>query len=85
VSAVCHQHGHIIRQRSVNSRKVNQSIEHSRALDAPRRVKPEGVADAREVILKVLAANGGSLPLHDKSDPAAIQKTLGTLNYKRYN
>lgn len=42
-----------------------------------RRMGPEGVADAREVILKVLAANGGSLPLHDKSDPAAIQKTLG--------
>lgn len=42
-----------------------------------RRMGAEGVSDAREVILKVLAANGGSLPLHDKSSPAAILKTLG--------
>ena len=42
-----------------------------------RRVGQEGVADAREVILKVLAANGGVLPLHDKSSPEAIQKILG--------
>jgi len=42
-----------------------------------RRVGPEGVADAREVILKVLAANDGTLPLHDKSSPAEIQKILG--------
>lgn len=42
-----------------------------------RRFGAEGVADARDVILKVLAANGGTLPLHDKSSPGAIQKTLG--------
>lgn len=42
-----------------------------------RRVGPEGVADARDVILKVLAANGGVLPLHDKSSPQEIQKILG--------
>lgn len=42
-----------------------------------RRIGPEGVADAREVILKVLAANGGVLPLHDKSSPQEIQKILG--------
>jgi uncharacterized protein len=42
-----------------------------------RRVGAEGVSDARGVILKVLAANGGALPLHDKSSPAVIQKTLG--------
>lgn len=42
-----------------------------------RRVGPEGVSDAREVILKVLAANGGILPLHDKSSPEAIQRILG--------
>jgi predicted RNA-binding protein (virulence factor B family) len=42
-----------------------------------RRVGPEGVADARGVILSVLAANGGVLPLHDKSSPEAIQKILG--------
>ena len=41
-----------------------------------RRVGQEGVSDAREVILKVLAANGGVLPLHDKSSPEAIQKIL---------
>ncbi len=42
-----------------------------------RRAGAEGVSDARDVILRVLAANGGSLPLHDKSSPAAIQKSLG--------
>jgi uncharacterized protein len=42
-----------------------------------RRMGAEGVSDARDVILKVLAANGGALPLHDKSSPAVIQKTLG--------
>jgi predicted RNA-binding protein (virulence factor B family) len=42
-----------------------------------RRVGAEGVSDAREVILKVLAANGGALPLHDKSSPEAIQRILG--------
>lgn len=42
-----------------------------------RRIGQEGVADAREVILKVLAANGGTLHLHDKSSPQEIQKILG--------
>ncbi|HXE97724.1 MAG TPA: S1-like domain-containing RNA-binding protein, partial [Dongiaceae bacterium] len=42
-----------------------------------RRVGPEGVSDGRDVILKVLAANGGSLPLHDKSSPSVIQRILG--------
>jgi predicted RNA-binding protein (virulence factor B family) len=42
-----------------------------------RRMGAEGVSDARDVILKVLIANGGALPLHDKSSPAVIQKTLG--------
>jgi len=41
-----------------------------------RRVGAEGVLDAREVILKVLAANGGSLPLHDGSSPLLIKQTL---------
>src|SRR6185369_5719136 len=41
-----------------------------------RRVGPEGIADGRDVILRVLAANGGSLPLHDKSSPEVIRKTL---------
>jgi len=41
-----------------------------------RRVGAEGVSDGRDIILKVLAANGGSLPLHDKSSPAEIRKTL---------
>lgn len=41
------------------------------------RVGHEGVADARDIILKVLAANGGVLPLHDKSSPAAIRNILG--------
>ncbi len=37
----------------------------------------EGVADARDVLLKVLAANGGALPLHDGSSPEDIRKILG--------
>lgn len=41
-----------------------------------RKVGAEGVADARDIILKVLAANGGSLPLHDQSSPEAIRSTL---------
>jgi uncharacterized protein len=42
-----------------------------------RKVGHEGVADARDVILKVLAANDGSLPLHDQSSPAIIKQILG--------
>jgi predicted RNA-binding protein (virulence factor B family) len=42
-----------------------------------RKVGAEGVADARDVILKALAAHGGTLPLHDQSSPAAIQQALG--------
>jgi predicted RNA-binding protein (virulence factor B family) len=41
-----------------------------------RKVGAEGVSDARDVILKALAAHGGTLPLHDRSTPAAIQKAL---------
>ncbi|MCO4747330.1 MAG: GntR family transcriptional regulator [Proteobacteria bacterium] len=33
--------------------------------------------DARETILQELEAEGGFLPLHDKSDPKAISKRLG--------
>lgn len=36
-----------------------------------------GLADAREAILKTLAANDGMLPLHDKSAPAEIKRILG--------
>jgi len=42
-----------------------------------RKVGAEGVSEARDIILKALAANGGTLPLHDQSSPAAIQKALG--------
>jgi predicted RNA-binding protein (virulence factor B family) len=42
-----------------------------------RKIGAEGVADARDVILKVLAANGGSVPLHDQSSPAVIKQILG--------
>ena len=42
-----------------------------------RKVGAEGVSDARDVILKALEAHGGSLPLHDRSTPAAIQASLG--------
>lgn len=37
----------------------------------------EGIADARAVIMKALVANGGSLPLHDKSAPEDIKRMLG--------
>lgn len=42
-----------------------------------RKVGAEGVSAARDVILKALAAHGGTLPLHDQSSPAAIQQALG--------
>lgn len=42
-----------------------------------RKVGAEGVADARQVILNALEKQGGSLPLHDRSSPAAIQQALG--------
>jgi predicted RNA-binding protein (virulence factor B family) len=42
-----------------------------------RKVGAEGVADARDVILKALAAHDGALPLHDRTSPAAILKALG--------
>jgi predicted RNA-binding protein (virulence factor B family) len=42
-----------------------------------RKVGAEAVNDARDVILKALAANNGSLPLHDGSSPAIIKQILG--------
>ncbi len=42
-----------------------------------RKVGAEGVSDARDVILKALATHGGTLPLHDRSSPAAIEEALG--------
>jgi predicted RNA-binding protein (virulence factor B family) len=42
-----------------------------------RKVGAEGVSDARDVIIKALAAHGGTLALHDRSSPAAILKVLG--------
>jgi hypothetical protein len=42
-----------------------------------RKVGAEGVSEARDVILKALETNGGVLPLHDRSSPAAILKILG--------
>jgi predicted RNA-binding protein (virulence factor B family) len=42
-----------------------------------RKVGAEGVYDARDVILRALAAHGGTLALHDGSSPAAILKALG--------
>ena len=42
-----------------------------------RKVGAEGVSDARDVILKALAAHDGTLSLHDRSSPAAILKALG--------
>ena len=42
-----------------------------------RKVGAEGVSDARDVIIKALAAHGGTLALLDQSSPAAILKVLG--------
>ena len=42
-----------------------------------RKVGAEAVSDARDAILKALVAQGGALPLHDRSSPEAIEKTLG--------
>jgi predicted RNA-binding protein (virulence factor B family) len=42
-----------------------------------RKVGAEGVADARDVILKALADHDGTLALHDRSSPAVILKALG--------
>jgi predicted RNA-binding protein (virulence factor B family) len=42
-----------------------------------RRVGVEGVADAKEAIMKALAASGGTLPLGDQSSPSLILQTLG--------
>jgi predicted RNA-binding protein (virulence factor B family) len=42
-----------------------------------RKVGAEGVSEARDVILRALAAHDGTLALHDGSSPAAIQKALG--------
>jgi predicted RNA-binding protein (virulence factor B family) len=42
-----------------------------------RKIGTEAVSDARDIILKTMAAHGGTLPLHDRSSPAAIQEALG--------
>ena len=42
-----------------------------------RREGAAGVAEAKEAILKTLAANDGSLPLHDNSAPEEIRRILG--------
>jgi predicted RNA-binding protein (virulence factor B family) len=42
-----------------------------------RKVGAEAVLDARQVILDALEKQGGSLPLHDRSSPEAIQQALG--------
>lgn len=42
-----------------------------------RKVGAEGVSEARDAILQALAAQGGTLPLHDQSSPAAILQVLG--------
>jgi uncharacterized protein len=42
-----------------------------------RKLGAEGVSEARDVILKAMAAHGDTLALHDGSSPAAIQEILG--------
>ncbi|MRR35243.1 hypothetical protein EG829_11275 [bacterium] len=42
-----------------------------------RKVGAEAVSDARDAILRALVAQGGALPLHDRSSPEAVEKALG--------
>jgi predicted RNA-binding protein (virulence factor B family) len=56
---------------------VKRSREDGKLDVTLRKVGAAGVSDARDVILKALAAHGGILSLHDQSSPAAILKALG--------
>lgn len=42
-----------------------------------RKSGPEGVEDAKTVILEALRKQGGFLPLHDQSSPEELKKALG--------
>ena len=54
------------------------NVRHDNRLDITlARPGLEGIKDAEETILAALRAAGGSLPLHDKSPPAVIERALG--------
>jgi predicted RNA-binding protein (virulence factor B family) len=55
-----------------------QNIRPDRKIDVCLHLKPsEKTAEVTDLILYKLKANAGFLPLHDKSNPEAIQKALG--------
>ncbi len=55
-----------------------QNIRDDRKIDVCLHLKPsEKTNEITDLILYKLKANGGSLALHDKSDPKDIQKTFG--------
>jgi predicted RNA-binding protein (virulence factor B family) len=55
-----------------------QNIREDRKIDVCLHLKPsEKTGEITDLILYKLKANGGSLALHDKSDPKDIQKTFG--------
>lgn len=55
-----------------------QNIRDDRKIDVCLHLKPsEKTDEITDLILYKLKANGGSLALHDKSDPKDIQKTFG--------
>jgi predicted RNA-binding protein (virulence factor B family) len=54
------------------------AVRHDNRLDISlHRRGLDGITDAQEVILAALKAAGGSLPLHDRSPPAEIERALG--------
>ncbi len=55
-----------------------ENVRHDNRLDITlARPGVEGIKDAEAVILAALVAAGGSLALHDKSPPGAIERALG--------
>ena len=53
-------------------------VRHDNRLDITlQRRGLDGITDAQEIILEALLAAGGSLPLHDDSSPAEIERALG--------
>lgn len=55
-----------------------RTVRHDNRLDIGlTRVGLDGIADARQIILAALEAEGGYLALHDRSAPAEIERALG--------
>lgn len=83
---VDHRHRGLIHQSEVYGRLsigdelrgYVRRVRHDNRLDIGlTRPGVNGIQDAREAILEALVAAGGSLPLHDRSSPAEIERALG--------